>query len=605
MAFRILDSLPGAGKTEYFVNTTFSETTDTLVYAAPSLELLAETALRVQWAPRKIYLCAHRKMDLPDTVTQVVGARVSQTLAELLGVYSSGTQAEQGSVILVSHEALLSLPRGKIAHRTHLFFDEARKCITDEMSVVVPAEMIKTFISEFGVVREKKIKNSEYSVCSLTCTPNKRSMDEMFVRYKSEAMILANLKDLLDKYIGVNGRERFEVKLLLPDTGTGGILRLFVFLRPVTLFEGFDTTTFLAAYFKDSQMYHLLRQGGYEFEMLTDDLAKPVLERSRRLQMQAEKRLRAFVLCNNFPRAVLTRNALECDVAVPGNYHTTITPSEFIRVEPKGNLGTFAAPLMWTLLREALVRLKDAPTVGLPIMVKNRASTVWFGRFNPSKSLELIMRRAHTKDSSIQEKGDVANVPLYWREYLDSRLSPHSKQRKVEVLQQVLLHGLNKYKDRNTVIHLAALNPSPSIVQFYKSYIPEYNYDADYTIDNVVQTLYRTSLRDPASTEQVNLAVATEGTILLLESKLGIRIERVGSPRIKLLRVAVGRRALVKGVKASDSPINKRINALRANLRYWKLQPDSEKRVGKLSSLELELASELRGSCKSRGLKTR
>lgn len=578
MTFRILDSLPGAGKTEYFVKTVFSDSTETLVYAAPSLELLQETANRVQGTTRNSYLLSHREVKVNGNMVNLTEGGVAKNLADLLGISESPNLAKQGSVILTTHEALMTLPDGKLAHRAHLFFDEARKCLTAEVQVSLDEDMVGAFIKTFGVVKERQVEGSDYTICQVTTTPSKKLMDALFVKFKSRGVVFADLKVTLDKYTGAAKKGRFDVKLLLPRR-IKQVVRLFVFLRPDRLFQGFEKVTFLAAHFKDSQMYHLLKQSGFEFALVEDEMSESVRKRSEALKQALASRLKVIPLCANLPRATLTNNALAKELAVPISFETIMNSAEFIKSKHKGMLETFKAPLLWVLIREALSVITKLNPQGLPLIVKNKRSYVWHNQMCPNNSMDMLIN--NYQGAGFNAHSDMARVQDYWKQFIRTKLGVGSEERIGEVLDQVVLHGLNKYKDRNAVIHLAAINPSPMVIQFYKNYIPGYDYMSDYTIDAVVQTIYRTSLRNPNDEGPVYLAVAGEETVELLSKKLGVTLVSIHKPRIRILREV----KVVKKKSRMKAPNYKEINATKTNIKYWERQPDSQKKKEKLEKL--------------------
>lgn len=585
MFLKILDTLPGSGKTEYFVKKVFGTGTETLVYAAPSLELLCEVAERVKFADRDVYLLAHKAVPVPSQVTRVEG-KVAALLAQLLGI--NYTQpAKQGSVILTTHEALFGLPAGDLAHRAVLFFDEARKCLTHETSVSLDKEVVRTFAQCFGVRKERKIKGSNYLLCTITALPTQNQLDSAFAELHSKAMVLSQLRDSLYKYIGSAKKGRFDAKLLM-ETGANKAVRIFVFLRPDSVFEGFRSVVFLGAQFRESQMFHLLAQAGHKFEDVKDEDSREVRRRDKALRERLKTRLVAIPLCESGSRDMLTKNALSRDLLVPKNFNTALSPAEFLKVKSPEQLERFKAPMLFVLIREALSRM--APHNCRPLLVKNRTGTVWNGKFDPNRSIDLL--RGGAVDSSVTGLADV-EVGSYWKAFITQYLG---NNRKVTTLSQVVLHGLNKYKDHNAIIHLAALNPSPSTIYFYKSYIPEYDYDADHTVENLVQALYRTSLRDPSSDEKVYLAVAYDSVVKQLEEKLGQRITRLSAPRLKVLGGQERKKAKPKVDKGVRRALGAEINRLKASVRYWKAkQEDAPENLTKQLAERIEERKKLVG----------
>jgi hypothetical protein len=56
-------------------------------------------------------------------------------------------------------------------------------------------------------------------------------------------------------------------------------------------------------------------------------------------------------------------------------------------------------------------------------------------------------------------------------------------------------HGLNAYRMLNTVVYLSAVNPSPSLVRFFRFRIPNYRPELDFAGDSAVQAITRTTVR--------------------------------------------------------------------------------------------------------------
>lgn len=80
--------------------------------------------------------------------------------------------------------------------------------------------------------------------------------------------------------------------------------------------------------------------------------------------------------------------------------------------------------------------------------------------------------------------------------------------------------GLNIYRDRNFIAYLSARNPTPDVVSLFKVLIPEYNVDDDYAGDSAVQAVTRLSVRDQAASERVFIVVPDIGLARILQRKL-------------------------------------------------------------------------------------
>lgn len=80
--------------------------------------------------------------------------------------------------------------------------------------------------------------------------------------------------------------------------------------------------------------------------------------------------------------------------------------------------------------------------------------------------------------------------------------------------------GLNIYRDRNFIAYLSARNPTPDVVSLFKVLIPEYSVDDDYAGDSAVQAVTRLSVRDQAASERVFIVVPDIGLARILQRKL-------------------------------------------------------------------------------------
>jgi hypothetical protein len=96
------------------------------------------------------------------------------------------------------------------------------------------------------------------------------------------------------------------------------------------------------------------------------------------------------------------------------------------------------------------------------------------------------------------------------------------------------LHGINLYSEVNAFVHLAALNPSPQLISFYKVLLgPEYDIDQDHSIENLVQMLYRTSLRNADAKSKVLMIVPYKAQAELLQAKIGCSdFTYINTPRL-------------------------------------------------------------------------
>jgi hypothetical protein len=130
---------------------------------------------------------------------------------------------------------------------------------------------------------------------------------------------------------------------------------------------------------------------------------------------------------------------------------------------------------------------------------------------DPSRALRVLNKK---------QLGDLNATSKDWVEEFRKHVWMDSEDVVFEIPPSPSLYGINTYKDLNAFAHLAALNPSPDLVKLYKAVLPGYDVDLDHSIDNLVQMLYRTSLRIPELKNPVLLIVTHKATSDLLAKKL-------------------------------------------------------------------------------------
>lgn len=81
-------------------------------------------------------------------------------------------------------------------------------------------------------------------------------------------------------------------------------------------------------------------------------------------------------------------------------------------------------------------------------------------------------------------------------------------------------HGLNQYRDSNTLIYIAAIHPNPMTIALYKSVIPQYDYLKDHLADSCTQAVTRLCIRDVESETIAYVLLPDLGTAELLRDKL-------------------------------------------------------------------------------------
>ena len=154
-------------------------------------------------------------------------------------------------------------------------------------------------------------------------------------------------------------------------------------------------------------------------------------------------------------------------------------------VDKKTDLPMFPG---WVLTRQANVLSKKIAlkfnTEEIPLLVYNAGTSKL--PYTP------IPKRVLAKVGLPQESFPVEDTQTFLRERFKEAFS---------IPATPVLNGLNTWQKSDHFVHLAALNPQPDVILLMKHVLPKYDADYDFLLENVVQTMYRTSLRNPSLPE--------------------------------------------------------------------------------------------------------
>jgi hypothetical protein len=155
----------------------------------------------------------------------------------------------------------------------------------------------------------------------------------------------------------------------------------------------------------------------------------------------------------------------------------------------------------------------------------------------------------------------------YWEKYFKKYVYHKSDDHVFAIPRSPKLHGLNTYSGIHAFCHLAALNPDPQRIFVYKSLMPEYDIDQDHSIENLVQMLYRTSLRQPEATERVLMIVPYLTSVDLLSSKIYKNPKRLRVMHLPKLSPLIYRRS-IDAEKLQQSARKGNAASLATNRKY-------------------------------------
>lgn len=223
----------------------------------------------------------------------------------------------------------------------------------------------------------------------------------------------------------------------------------------------------------------------------------------------------------------------------------------------------------WTLTRQARSLSKLMGSKEKPLLVYNSSSRDMAYTPIPKKILEEVgLKKFHI----------VKDTQTLLREKFEKSFDIPDSPR---------LNGLNKWKESKHFVHLAALNPPLDTISLLKQVLPKYDAEYDFLLENLVQTLYRTSLRDVSSTVYDETPVfmyitkASVGRLLAQKIKLGFvdytsKLEELNSRSLidlqffSEVKLDQWRKNRANAKTKYSLDVAKEVNSLRTRMRYYK-----------------------------------
>lgn len=444
-------------------------------------------------------------------------------------------------------------------------------------------------------LNRKGKEGKQLYICEVSQAPSKKDLKGVFSSktWASIPKAIRDLRQTVNQYTD-NGRAsvflmaNVNPESLLSAEDKRATVSVSTLLRPTSLFNHYHSVVLTSAFFKDSQLYHFLKADGHKFRNLktsqTEELVD-IYKRDKQLKEALSKRLLVSVLMsqplgyssarleyrNNLTSALLSNgmvvpNSLAAKIG-EGSIREDLTSSQVIRtllenklvtsdVELQRKLKEYCQPPLWILLRQASAIIKKCQEQGhlkvakdgykhLALLVLNVKSSTWSHRRVPYASVvRTLYRQGKLKTIDVPKVFDLESeddahrlntTSPYWQRLLADNLYVGSPNKKFLIPRSNRLHGINLYSDLNAFVHLAALNPTPQMIEFYKLLLgPSYDIEQDHSIENLVQMLYRTSLRKVDCTDKVLMIVPYQTQVDLLKEKIGCGdFEKFSSPTLR------------------------------------------------------------------------
>lgn len=619
-----LDAYPGVGKTTIAIDLMIKAKDKVCVYVAPRHILLKEVEKRLRARVEYLYQKGlmppeeydrfvsvnHKRRRGLYQMDEAEAKKASTTVGTLL--QRRVDAANPGELVFCTHENFV---RNGLFQRDlsdiFVVFDEARKMVMErkDQRITFSKDQKEALFNSLEAYRSpvyytNKEGERKYSGFSRYQAPE----EDVFKIFKKATAIMhgagdgvmdtspssafqALVDDICNPKLDVYLKIPLELGQLIkegPDfeslvKGKGEVDSVFQIISPAKLFMGYKQVLVMSAYFRQSQMFHLLSnyenihpESNQRFVLeplpLTEKQIRRIQEQKKLIESRF-RQVRIFPLLTKEQKVSMTNLDMSCLVPrekLP-EFYAELEKRGVQRNQvgailtgrnPKGGRGSVQKHRMIrkvALLTKGNRLPKDDPdyisferhgygnpVVGYIRMAQHVVFSLTKVKYAVEKRIALggrpliSMNRKHLEEMNREpnEFGDVQlptmrsciNEPdaLELQAELDKRLpyedriygdTGHHFRVRFDLLFPDPM-GLNVYRERNCIAYLSARNPSPDVAMLFKALTPEYDADDDYAGDSAVQAATRLSVRDQRVGERVYIIVPDLGLARIIKRKL-------------------------------------------------------------------------------------
>lgn len=447
MNITVLDTLPGSGKTEFFIQTA-KRTTKPVLYAAPTIKLLLSVATRLQ-DQRVRHKLVYGEGSIQALVRAVESSRKSST----------------PTVILTTHAALFeSLHRAKEQDGTEFQFSTnggKYDLYLDEM----PSLVTSTERWPRPVTKLRELKPNLWAVNSL------------------------------------GGLYR---KFVLHHNGRNSV---FTVTSPKAIAKRFGATYIMASFASYAPFLQMAQREGVGVSYVgpEDPRATKLLARHLRLSRSVSKRLRIVALvddprANNLSQYILRHCYLgKAEVSVPYDVESRKLVPPLWQLVANAQ----AAAAKYGSDPQPLLLINSAANPTSWYSIPNSAVV------NAISGVQRFKHKVDDWPMYVNSVLGIDNLDLLEsRSAALNRLA--TTLGSFRIPRGTALHGLNDYVGHTTVCCLQALMPSPVLFAFYRTVFEGQEYRKSFmSFEYMLQALFRTALRDPKDEQPILLVVPT------------------------------------------------------------------------------------------------
>ncbi len=524
--------MPGIGKTHWAIQRICkmsAKRAGILMYVAPTIKLLEEVYEQIKGhvaAETKLYFLHGGSMPVSR---QINAALLGGAVRKNANFWVE--RAEAGDVLFITHAAFINMAAFPRADEIFVFFDEAKKLV---VQIGTPEFPLSDTLDFYGKVLDIRKEGSFSKVSSI-------------VPVETAKQILSDKRIIRDS----NGRKntygvaflRFFRKVINPRleiyvAPIKGKYQFFEAILPSRVFSGFKRSYLMAANFTDSQMYHMLRDK-VNFINLTPKLPT---ERKKLLLSQYKNTIIVPLTKTERP---LSKWSLSGLLAREG--HEIRIANEIFATGARNTIRELAT----IAFAHLPVKTSKECAKAVQILRREKASNnihtkpfLWY--YEEFLKVHKRMTRKYGLEGP-----PILAVNKQYAEYVDTR----------SILLPFMPQGLNSYMGSNCVGYIAAVNPTPAMIRFFKFYLPTYDFALDHVGDHALQCVTRSAIRDVNNEKPVVVVVTDLAIARILQNKL------FGLPKIINYRAEFVHLHYFRNVRLLTA--NEKAEKNRARVKKW------------------------------------
>lgn len=509
---------PGVGKTNWAIDKISDNTKSKkqiIIFAAPTIYLLEQTFANV------IKKVSSKRRALLHLITSDMKNKLADTENEPITFSDTTlTKAEQvlanavkGTALFVTHRTALRLSK-ELLGNTVLIFDEASDWDIYEKNISLDARS-QSFLNSILHYEAARLEDSDHKINNFNDKERQKffhpfyklhankKRERSIVNYLKSASMMKGSPDLryiLNQVLNKN----YSMYLRYTPKKSGRYSCSFLgYASPDFFFSNFKSVMLVSAFFEQSVLYAVLNKN-YRLvcrnDLMDTQATASIQEGYSRLEVvpifDTEHVLSKFLLKNYF-QCSQSQSAKVNDYArivynVLREKNTTHTASE------KSTKLLFAT--MNATHTEHRILSEDVPIEYQKIVTKNlsKASSRInsLGDYAQDLIIDDIRLRLRSKTFSLKEK---PLITANKKDYANNFFKISRKFTNIPAKS----HGLNTYSEANVFISLAAFNPSPTRISFYKFLFGDDYNPIDSHVYNVIQGITRTSIRTQGNKKKV------------------------------------------------------------------------------------------------------